>query len=282
MDDTNPQAGDEQARLWNGSAGRAWVDTQATLDRLFQPFEDLLVEAASARPGSRVLDVGCGTGSTTLAFARLHGAEAGCVGIDISEPMIAVARNRAEREGSPASFICANAQTHAFEPASFDSIMSRFGVMFFDDPARAFANLRTVARDNAELRFIAWRSAAENPFMTTAERAAAPLLPNLPARRPDAPGQFAFGDKRRVHAILEESGWAGIEIQPIDVPCTMHEKELLGYLSRLGPVGNVLQQADEHMRAQVIDTVRAAFEPFVHGDEVRLTAACWMVVARAP
>jgi hypothetical protein len=118
--------------------------------------------------------------------------------------------------------------------------------------------------------------------MTTAERAAAPLLPNLPARRPDAPGQFAFGDKRRVHAILEESGWAGIKIQPIDVPCTMHEKELIGYLSRLGPVGNVLQQADEHVRAQVIDTVRAAFEPFVHGDEVRLTAACWMVVARAP
>ncbi|WP_440533660.1 class I SAM-dependent methyltransferase [Variovorax sp. YR566] len=282
MDDTTPQAGDEQARLWNGSAGRAWVDTQATLDRLFQPFEDLLVEAASTRPGSRVLDVGCGTGSTTLAFARLHGAEGGCVGIDISEPMIAVARSRAEREGSPASFICANAQTHAFEPASFDSIMSRFGVMFFDDPVRAFANLRTAARDNAELRLIAWRSAAENPFMTTAERAAAPLLPNLPARRPDAPGQFAFGDKRRVHAILEESGWADIDIQPIDVPCTMHEKELPGYLSRLGPVGNVLQQADEHVRAQVIDTVRAAFEPFVHGDEVRLTTACWTVVARAP
>jgi SAM-dependent methyltransferase len=279
MDDTTPQAGDEQARLWNGSAGRAWVDTQATLERLFQPFEDLLAEAASARPGSRVLDVGCGTGSTTLAFARLRGDEAGCVGIDISEPMIAVARSRAEREGSPASFICANAQTHAFEPASFDSIMSRFGVMFFDDPVRAFANLRHAARDNAELRFIAWRSAAENPFMTTAERAAAPLLPNLPARRSDAPGQFAFGDKRRVHAILDESGWADIDIQPIDVPCTMLETELSGYLSRLGPVGNVLQQAGEHVRSQVIDAVRAAFEPFVHGDEVRLTAACWMVVA---
>ena len=146
-------------------------------------------------PERRVLDVGCGTGSTTLAVARLLGAKGRCTGIDISEPMIAAARARAEREGTPASFIRADAQTHAFEPASFDMIISRFGVMFFDDSVRAFANLRRAARDDAELRFIAWRSAAENPFMTTAERAAAPLLPNLPARRPDAPGQFAFADR---------------------------------------------------------------------------------------
>ena len=119
MDDTNPQAGDEQARLWNGSAGRAWVDTQATLDRLFQPFEDLLVEAASARPGSCVLDVGCGTGSTTLAFARRVGANGRSVGVDISEPMLALARERAERERLPATFVHADAQLHAFEPASF-------------------------------------------------------------------------------------------------------------------------------------------------------------------
>jgi SAM-dependent methyltransferase len=274
------QPGDEQARLWNGRAGRAWVDAQATLDHLFQPFEDLLVEAVSTNPASRVLDVGCGTGSTTLAVARRQGSEGGCVGIDISEPMIAAARIRAEREGTPARFVCANAQTHALEPASFDRIMSRFGVMFFDEPVQAFANLLRAAREGAELRFIAWRSAAENPFMTTAERAAAPLLPNLPARRPDAPGQFAFADRQRVHAILEESGWAGIDIQPIDVPCTMPGTALPGYLSRLGPVGLALQQADERTRVQVIDTVRAAFEPYVHGDEVRLTAACWMVVAR--
>ena len=150
--------------------------------------------------GGRVLDVGCGTGSTTLAVARRLGAKGRCIGIDISEPMIAAARARAEREGTPASFIRADAQTHAFEPASFDMIISRFGVMFFDDSVRAFANLRRAAKQTPSLRFIAWRSAAENPFMTTAERAAAPLLPNLPARRPDAPGQFAFADRDRVHA----------------------------------------------------------------------------------
>ncbi len=281
MDVTHP-ADDEQAALWNGRAGRAWVDAQAFLDRMFKPFEELLVEAVSAGARSRVLDVGCGTGSTTLAVARRLGAKGCCIGIDISEPMIATARARAEREGAPASFIRANAQVHALEPASFDMIISRFGVMFFDDPVRAFANLRWAATNGAELRLIAWRSAAENPFMTAAERAAAPLLPNLPARRPSAPGQFAFADRRRVCSILEESGWAEIDIQPIDVACVLPEQELARYVTRLGPVGLVLEDADDRTRTRVADAVRAAFDPYVHGTEVRFTAACWMVAARAP
>jgi len=274
-------AGDAQARLWNGPAGHAWVDAQQTLDQLFSPLEKLLVETACAAPGSRVLDVGCGTGGTTLAIARAVGGGAECTGIDISQPMITAARIRAGREGIPARFVCANAQTHAFEPASFDSIVSRLGVMFFDDPVRAFANLRHAAKDGAGLSFVAWRSAAENPFMTTAERAAAPLLPNLPPRVPGAPGQFAFADRERVQAVLEESGWHCIDIRPVDLHCTMPERDLIGYLSRLGPVGIALLQADEKTRARVIHTVRAAFEPYVHGDEVRLTAACWLVKGRA-
>src|SRR5919109_4996759 len=142
-------------------------------------------------------------------------------------------------------------------------IAARFGVMFFDDFVRAFANLRRAATDNAELRFVAWRSAAENPFMTTAERAAAQLLPNIPVRQPDAPGQFAFADRRRVYRILKESGWAEIEIQPIDVSCTFPEKELVGYLTRFGPLGRILPDVDEQTRTQVVETVRAAFDPYV-------------------
>jgi hypothetical protein len=103
-------------------------------------------------------------------------------------------------------------------------IISRFGVMFFDDPVRAFANLRRAARDRAALCFIAWRSPAENPFMTTAERAAARLLPDLPARAADAPGQFAFADRRRVETILEASGWTDIAVRPIDAACLLPEK----------------------------------------------------------
>jgi SAM-dependent methyltransferase len=282
MDLTNPADG-EQAKLWNGPSGHAWVDNQEVLDRMFRPFEDLLVQAARAASASRVLDVGCGTGSTTLAVARQLGARGRCTGLDISGPMIAAARARAERQRTPASFICDDAQSCVFEPASFDLVISRFGVMFFDDPVRAFANLRHAAGDAGELRVIAWRGAAENPFMTTAERAAAPLLPGLPARRADGPGQFAFADRERVRAILQHSGWADIDIQPIDVACAFPETELVRYFTRLGPVGRILQEAgDDPARARITGVVRAAFDPYVHGAEVRFDAACWMVGARAP
>jgi hypothetical protein len=117
--------------------------------------------------------------------------------------------------------------------------------------------------------------------MTTAERAAAPLLSSLPERRPDEPGQFALANGRRVYTILEESGWAEVDVRPIDVACVLPEKELVPYLTRLGPVGRALQEADDQTRARVIDMARAAFTPYVHGTEVRFTASCWMVSARA-
>ena len=272
-------ASSEQEQLWNGSSGQAWVESQELLDHVLAPFETLLVEAAAVRSPGRLLDVGCGTGSTTLAIARRLGTSARCTGIDISQPMLALATARAAREGSPAEFIRADAQTHPFEPASVDMIVSRFGVMFFDDPVAAFANLRRASTGNAALRLIAWRSAAENPFMTAAERAAAPLLPELPARNPDGPGQFAFGSAARVQAILEDSGWTGAELRPIDVECAFPATQLDAYLTRLGPVGRVVQEADEQTRARIMQTIRPAFDPYVRGDDVRFVAACWMVSA---
>ncbi|CAL9325691.1 MULTISPECIES: class I SAM-dependent methyltransferase [Streptomyces] len=269
---------DAQAARWNGPAGHAWVDLQDVLDEMFRPFEELLVDAVSAERAGRVLDVGCGTGGITRAVARRVGH---CVGVDLSGPMVDTARALAERAGAPASFVRADAQEHTFEPGAFDAVISRFGVMFFSDPVRAFGNLRSAVRDEGGLFFVAWRGPAENPFMTTAERAAAPFLPDLPARRPDEPGQFAFADPDRVRRILAESGWAGIDIRPIDVVCTLPERELVRYFTRLGPVGMILPEADEETRKRIVETVRPAFDPFVRGADVRFTAACWMVSARA-
>ncbi|EYE99985.1 Methyltransferase [Chondromyces apiculatus DSM 436] len=196
--------------------------------------------------------------------------------------MITAARARAALEPTPPDFLCASAQTHPFPPAAYDLLLSRFGVMFFPDPVLAFTNLRRAAAPRALLHAIAWRAPSENSFMTTAERAAAPFLPDLPPRRPDAPGQFAFADPSRVHTILDASGWTDIALHPLDVPCTLPEPALLPYLTRLGPVGVALQHLDAPARARILPTLRAAFDPFVHGPNVHFTAACWTITARAP
>lgn len=271
---TTQMAQDEQALLWNGTAGQSWIAAEATVDAMYKPFEYLLVAAAAGN--GRILDVGCGTGSTTRAMARVTDE---CVGLDISAPMIATAQ--AAREGVNARFIVADAQTYDFAAASFDLVVSRFGVMFFADPSRAFANLRRATRPGGKLRAFVWREAAQNDFMTLAERAAAHLLPPRPERALDAPGPFAFADPKRMRGVLNDSGWSGIDIAKLDIECSFPERELSHYLTWMGPVGRILQQRDAPTRAKVMDIVRLAFDPFVHGDEVRFTAACWMVDAHA-
>jgi SAM-dependent methyltransferase len=251
------------------------------LDRLLQPFEQVLTDAVAASAPKTVLDVGCGTGATTLAIARRLGTRAQCTGADISRPMIALARERAASEGLPVDFIEADAQTFDFGKARFDMLVSRMGVMFFGDPLRAFANLRAAAAPNAVLQCIVWRSAEENPFMTTAERAVAHLLPALPPRQPDEPGQFAFADPQRVTHILEQSGWRSIDIRPVDAPSTMSEQELHHYIGMMGPVGIALRQESEQVRHAAMSAMRTAFAPYVADGVVRYSSACWQVSARA-
>ena len=270
-----------QHEIWNGAGGQAWVAAQDLLDQAFAPLGDVLVEAIDPSSTRHVLDVGCGTGSTTVAVARRLGEDGRCTGIDISEPMLDAARARADRAGLAARFIRADAQTHRFEPESLDRIVSRFGVMFFSDPVRAFTNLRGGVRDGARLHGLAWRDPDQNPFMTAAERAAEPLLPGVSERSPNEPGQFAWARRSRIHDILDASGWREIEIAPLDVRCAFPAADLELYVTRLGPVGRRVQSLDADTAGRVVDAVLPAFEPYREGDEIHFTAACWEVEARA-
>ncbi len=200
-----------QHALWNGPSGRAWIEAERVLDPMFAPFATLLANAMPADQPARVLDVGCGTGAVSLKIASRLGSGGHCTGVDISTPLITRAIKRAASAGLPVDFRVGDAQRLALLPASFDRIVSRFGVMFFDDPVMALANLRQATRSGGSLHAIAWRSATENPFMTAAERATAHLL-TLPARVADAPGQFAFADRERVIGILTDAGWQDIEV----------------------------------------------------------------------
>lgn len=272
-----------QHAMWNGPAGQAWVQAQQLLDDMFAPFAARLRDALPARAAQTVLDVGCGTGAVSLALAERMGTGGHCTGVDISAAMIDRARQRACASGLTVDFVVADAQRYPFAPGSVDRIVSRFGVMFFDDPVKAFTGLRRATRSSGALHALAWRSAAENPFMTTAERAAAPLLP-LPARAPDAPGQFAFADRTRVARILADAGWRGIQVEPINVSCEIAAAALPTYIALLGPVGAALRSdgIDPLLRTRVLGRVQDAFAPFVDGQRVRFSAACWELHAQAP
>jgi SAM-dependent methyltransferase len=249
------------------------------LDRLLAPFVPLLLDEVTPVAGRRILDVGCGAGALTLAAADRGGR---CLGIDISAPLIEAARTRAHLTGAAkAEFVQADAQTHRFDPASFDAVLSRFGVMFFADPEAAFRNLHSAARPAAKLACLAWRSPAENEFMTAAERAAAAILPQLPPRAENGPGQFGFADPGRVRAILAEGGWREVAIRPVDVDCSLPEDELRLYARRMGPVADLLPTLDEASRTEVERRLDEAFLPWVQEGEARFTAACWMVTAHA-
>ena len=272
----------QQAALWNDGSGKAWVDLQPVLDEVLAPFERLVVDAGYPGEGGHVLDVGCGAGATTLAMARRVGNSGGCVGLDISEPLVALATSRARAERTAnAEFIAGDAQTYAFEPGRFDAVVSRFGVMFFDDPVAAFVNIRRAARPGARLAFVAWRSPAENDFMTAAARAAAPFLPPAPPPDPNAPGQFAFADGAKVGRILEASGWSSIEIERTDLPCETSEDNLMTYVTRLGPVGAALREVDRATAEKIMASLPSAFAGFRKDGAVRFNAACWLVKAIA-
>lgn len=270
------------AAWWHDAGGGVWVEHQALLDRIHRPVGDIVARTADPGPGARVLDIGCGAGATTLDMARRVGPTGRAVGVDVSDALLALARERA-RAGAVgnADFVRADAATHDFGGPPFDAAISRYGVMFFEDPEAAFANLRWALRPAAGLTFACWRRAAENPLALVPLEAAAPLLPEPPPAPADGPGRFAFADPDRVRGILDRSGWRQVAIEPLDVATPVSFDELLTLSLKLGLLGTLLPRYDEAVRKRVAEAVAARLETCVEDGVVPMTAACWLVTARA-
>ena len=275
-----------QVAYWNDRAADTWTALQERLDRSFADITALILARAAAAPGERVLDVGCGCGDTTLALARAVAPGGAVLGVDVSRPMAARARARAEDAGlGHVRLEVDDAATHAFAPASVDLVASRFGVMFFADPAAAFANLRRAVRPGGRLAFVCWRAMALNRWMAAPFEAAAPLLPPPPPADPGAPGPFAFADAGRIREILAAAGWTEVAVDPADTQVTTappgEPDTALDYALRMGPLGRALAEAPADTRGRVEAAVAAALEPFHTETGTVLPAAVWLVSARA-
>src|ERR1700751_5277218 len=208
-----------QAEHWNTGPGVAhWVVNQARYDRMHAPFTALILDAAALRPGGNVLDVGCGCGGTTLAAARLV-APGRALGLDLSGPMLARAQADAEAAGlGNAAFRQGDAQVEPLEPAGFEVVISRFGVMFFADPVAAFANIRSATRPGGRLTFACWQQLSANEWLTVPFGALGAHLPKADLGDPGAPGMFSLDEPDRIRRVLTEAGWHDIAIASQEVP----------------------------------------------------------------
>lgn len=276
------EANADQIAYWNAGAGETWAAMQARLDQQLEPLGLKAIEALAPKPRERLLDIGCGAGQSTLALAAAVGSEGLAQGLDISRPLLTVAEGRAKAAGlDQARFMEADAQTHAFEPGSFDGAFSRFGVMFFADPTAAFVNIRKALKPGGRLAFVCWRSPAENVFMSLPAQAVAHLLPPGPPPVPHAPGPFAFADGDRLKGILEAAGFSAVTLTPHDQKIGSGDLEqTLATSLKVGPLGAVLRENPDK-RDAVIEAVRAALAPHEGPDGVKLPSATWIVSAQA-
>jgi SAM-dependent methyltransferase len=274
-----------QAEYWNKVAGQRWTDRQEEQDLVLGPISDRLIAAAGAKPGQRVIDIGCGCGDTTIDLAARVPPDGEVVGLDISEPMLTRARERAPK-GLPARFVLADATAYDFEPAWADLAVSRFGVMFFADPARSFANVRRGMKTGARLAFVCWREAKQNPWMMVPLREARKHAPPLPETNPDDPGPFAFADEARVRRVLSAARFADIAVTPqdldLDIAIGRGLDAAVASALGIGPTSRILDGQPDAVRAAATADIRKALAERMKGDSVPLGAAIWMVSAVNP
>ena len=276
---------DEMRRFWNEAAGPEWVALEREFDVALAPFGNELLRRAAPATGEHVLDVGCGFGTTTLALAAAVGPEGRVMGLDISAPLLARARERADAAGvTNIIWREADAQAAALPSEHFDLVLSRFAVMFFDDPVAAFANLLGAAKPGGRLAFACWQPAARNPWFTFPGQVIAPYVP-LPAPPAAAAGPFAFGDDGRAQEILAAAGWADIRVDPFEATIVQggggDADAVVHHLVR-GPVAVALQGAPAADRDAALAALRSAVAEHMGAGPATWPARTWMVAARRP
>lgn len=270
----------EQARAWDGEAGQHWATHQDRFDAMLSQFTVHLIVAAGISATDRVLDVGCGCGETTRVAARMA-SEGTVLGVDLSGPMLERARLRAERERiANVAFEQADAQV-ADLPA-VDVALSRFGVMFFDDPRAAFANVCRSLRPGGRLAFLCWREVTNNPYWVVIRGALAAFL--TPPEVGDGPGPFSLADPARVRGLLTDAGFGDVAVDPIAEPVCpgANADDAAEFVLMSGTARAMLADADEATVAKATDALRTALRPYETPDGVLVESAAWLVTAQRP
>ncbi|MBO6564346.1 MAG: class I SAM-dependent methyltransferase [Pseudomonadales bacterium] len=269
---------EEQSAYWNGQMGDAWVSVETYIDRMLSPLSDVAVKAADAKSGTKILDVGCGCGPTTLKLADL-GAEV--LGVDISQKMIDRANEHAgERSG--VSFKVADAASEHYN-GDYDIVFSRFGVMFFDDPVAAFNNLRSALKPGGRLNVLVWQAPVKNPWMSLPARAIEPYQPDAPASDPKDPGPFAMADRDHTRDILTQAGFTDIEFVDVEKSINLGKDvdEVMDFQTYVGPLSRLLEVVDEATGMLAIQAVREEFGAQQTNDGINLPASALLVKASA-
>jgi SAM-dependent methyltransferase len=275
---------EDQARYWNGPDASKWLVDEDRHERMLAPFTGRVLDAAAVAPGDRVLDVGCGTGSTTCAAARAAG-EGRALGVDISAQLLRRGEERGRQDGlTNVRFEQGDAQIHPLAPGGFDVAISRFGVMFFADPAAAFANIASGLRPGGRLVFVCWQRLVDNQWVTVPGAAAARYVPLPPRLAPGNPGPFSLGEQDRLRAVLDAAGLVDVALEPVtESPLVGRDAaDAVGFFLATGPGQALLRDADPTTVDRVTAAMQAALEPYQTADGVRLGARSWLVRARTP
>ncbi|WP_116112002.1 class I SAM-dependent methyltransferase [Amycolatopsis ruanii] len=272
-------ANEDEARDWNGDIGRYWADHAEHYDAMLARLTPHLLGAARTEPGERVLDIGCGCGTTTLLAAE-QGATV--LGADLSGPMLAVARERAAGLDG-VRFEQADVQVHDFGAGTFDLALSRFGVMFFDNPLAAFTNVTRMLRPGGRLAFLCWQDLRENEHRALTLDAIAPYVDTSDAA-PPGPGPFSFAQPDYLRELLNGAGLTGIAVDAVREPVRIgaDAREAAGFLSRGAMVKAIFERYPAETVERAVAALTEALQPHQTPDGVMLGAATWLVTARKP